>query len=51
MEKEIKELYINWFRDEKGYNDWNDEEILTAMNDDDIQEFLKYVKINLGDIK
>lgn len=45
-DQRIWEAFLDFFRNVKGYNDWTDEEIATSMNNDDIQEFCKYI-INL----
>ena len=35
----ILNIYLAFFRDVKGYSNWDDEEILNSTNDDDLQEF------------
>ncbi len=36
--------FTTFFREEKCYIDWNDDEIGGSMNNDDIDEFIEYTK-------
>ena len=52
-EKLIEDLYYDWyFKNEKGYEDWTDEEIMGSTQRDDIDGFLveveKIVCLKLG---
>ena len=47
MEQAIWELFIRYFREEKGYEKWTDEEIAGSMNQDDIRDFTEFIKIKL----
>ena len=38
-DEHILNIYLAFFRDVKGYSNWDDEEILNSTNDDDLQEF------------
>lgn len=42
------EDFMLFFRVEKGYNDWTDEQISLSVNEDDIDEFCKFIKDNLS---
>lgn len=37
------ELFVQFFREVKGYSDWSDDEIDLSMNNDDIVEFVKWL--------
>ena len=38
-DEQILNMYLSFFRDIKGYDDWNDEEIVNSTNDDDLEQF------------
>lgn len=42
------EDFMLFFRTEKGYEDWTDEQIALSVNQDDIDEFCKFIKDNLS---
>jgi hypothetical protein len=42
------ECFMAFFRIEKGYEDWTDEQIALSVNQDDIDEFCKFIKDNLS---
>ena len=44
MKETIINLFFDYFRNVKGYEDWTDNEIIFSYNDDDINEFLSYLK-------
>ena len=35
--------FVEFFRNEKGYDDWTEQEIEDSRNDDDITEFLEWL--------
>ena len=35
--------FVKFFREEKGYEDWTEEEIDLSMNDDDIEQFINWL--------
>lgn len=39
--------FTTFFREEKGYDDWTDDEIGGSMCNDDIDEFIEYIKKTL----
>ena len=39
--------FTTFFREVKGYEDWTDEQIGGSMCNDDIEEFIEYVKKTL----
>lgn len=43
LEDKIYEAFYTFFRDEKGYKNWTNEEIDTSTNDDDLLEFIAYI--------
>ena len=48
LNNKIWNAFTTFFRDEKGYSDWTDEEIGGSMNNDDINEFIDYLKKSLN---
>lgn len=48
MTQQCWECFMAFFRNEKGYEDWTDEEIALSVNEDDINEFCDYIKKNLS---
>lgn len=48
-EQQLWESFIAFFKYVKGYSDWTDEEIAISMNNDDINEYIKWVKKVLGE--
>ena len=45
MNKKVEDLfYDDFFRKIKGYECWSDDEIAGSINQDDIDEFSKWVK-------
>lgn len=47
INSKIWELFMEYFREVKLHTDWTDEQINYSMNDDDINEFLNFIKENL----
>lgn len=45
--------FVEFFREEKGYSDWTEQEIEDSRNDDDITEFLEWLvnQLESDDIK
>lgn len=45
--------FVQFFREEKGYSDWTEQEIEDSRNDDDITEFLGWLvsQLESDDIK
>lgn len=43
-EQKLWESFVAFFKYIKGYNDWTDEEIARSMNNDDIKEYIEWVK-------
>lgn len=43
-EQKLWESFTAFFRNIKGYNNWTDEEIARSMNNDDIKEYIEWVK-------
>ena len=39
----IWKKFCEFFREEKGYEDWTDEEIDISRNDDDFEQFVKWL--------
>lgn len=35
--------FVKFFREEKGYEDWTEQEIEDSRNDDDTTEFIQYL--------
>lgn len=44
LDEELWKEFTDFFRNEKGYEDWTDDEINLSLNDDDITEFIQYLK-------
>lgn len=42
-DKNVWEKFCEFFREEKGYEDWTDEEIDISRNDDDFEQFVKWL--------
>ena len=40
IEDSIWDLFVQFFREEKGYENWTDEEIELSYNGDDVAEFV-----------
>ena len=47
--QKLWESFMAFFRYVKGYEDWTDEQIATSMNNDDLKEYIEWVKKVLGD--
>lgn len=47
LEQAIWEDFMLFFRTIKCYDDWTDEEIATSVNEDDIDEYCKFIKDHL----
>lgn len=47
IDLKVWELFVQFFREVKLYADWTEEEIDNSMNDDDINEFLEFIKESL----
>lgn len=47
MEQSIWEDFMLFFRNIKGYDDWTDEQIALSINEDDIDEYCKFIKEHL----
>ena len=45
----VWEKFCEFFREEKGYSDWTDEQIDYSRNDDDIEEFIEWLIKQLED--
>lgn len=43
IDNSVWELFVQFFREVKGYSDWSDDEIDLSMNNDDIVEFVKWL--------
>lgn len=41
--------FVKFFREEKGYTDWTENEIELSMNNDDIKEFINYLLRKTGE--
>jgi len=44
MKEKIINLFFDYFRNIKGYENWTDNDIIFCSNDDDINDFLNYIK-------
>ena len=42
-EDSIWDLFVKFFREEKGYENWTDEEIELSYNGDDVAEFVAWL--------
>ena len=47
--QKLWESFMAFFRYVKGYEDWTDEQIAIGMNNDDLKEYIEWVKKVLGD--
>lgn len=47
--QKLWESFMAFFRYVKGYEDWTDEQIAISMNNDDLKEYIEWVKKVLGD--
>lgn len=47
-EQKLWESFMAFFRNIKGYDTWTDEEIATSMNNDDLKEYIEWLKGVLG---
>jgi hypothetical protein len=47
--QKLWESFMAFFRYVKGYEDWTDEQIAISMNNDDLREYIEWVKKVLGD--
>ena len=45
--KKLWDSFKCFFREIKGYEDWTDFEISMSMNNDDVKEYIEWVKYNL----
>lgn len=45
----IWEGFLYFFRNEKGYSDWTDEQIALSMNNDDLKEYCEWIMKVLGE--
>ena len=43
IEDSIWDLFVKFFREEKGYENWTDEEIELSYNGDDVEEFVAWL--------
>lgn len=43
LENKIYDAFYKFFRDEKGYKTWSNEDIDISINDDDLLEFIAYI--------
>lgn len=43
LDNDLWLLFTEFFREEKGYDDWTDEEINFSLTEDDIDEFIEYL--------
>ena len=43
LEGKVWEKFVEFFRHEKGYSDWTENEIELSRNNDDITEFLEWL--------
>lgn len=43
IEDSIWDLFVKFFREEKGYENWTDEEIELSYNGDDVAEFVAWL--------
>jgi len=50
-DKSIWKAFVVFFREIKGYENWSEEDIDISMNEDDIEEFIKYARIYLNNGK
>lgn len=48
MVQAVWEVFCIFFRVEKGYEDWTDEQIALSINEDDIDEFCLFIRNNLS---
>ena len=46
--QKLWESFMAFFRYVKGYEDWTDEQIAISMNNDDLKEYIEWVKKVLG---
>ena len=44
LEDEITDNFFRFFREIKGYDSWTDEQITFSMNNDDVCEYVEYIK-------
>lgn len=42
-------LFVKFFREIKGYQDWTEEQINLSMNNDDVQEFVTWIATQTTD--
>lgn len=47
--EKVWEKFCEFFRNEKGYSDWTDEQIDYSRNDDDFEEFVVWLVENQKD--
>ena len=43
IENSIWDLFVQFFREEKGYENWTDDEIELSYNGDDVAEFVAWL--------
>lgn len=44
LDEDLWEEFTDWFRFEQCHDDWTDDEINISLNEDDIEEFIEYLK-------
>ena len=47
-DQKLWESFLAFFRNVKGYANWTDEQIALSMCDDDVDEYIEWVKKILG---
>ena len=47
--QKLWESFMAFFRYVKGYEDWTDEQIAISMNNDDLKEYIEWIKKVLED--
>lgn len=48
-DEKVWQKFCEFFRNEKGHSDWTDEQIDLSRNDDDIEEFIKWLVYQIKD--
>ena len=43
--------FVRFFREEKGYEDWTEQEIENSYNDDDIESYMLWLCNEIEDLK
>lgn len=49
LDDNLWDLFVKFFREIKGYQDWTEEQIDLSMNNDDIQEFITWIATQTTD--